>query len=93
MCCPKCGRKMAYERPSFAGDTGSMRCYNCGSRIWDKRPVVMPDIPPVEDGRNYQANAANLAKAREVKLAGIAERRNVLLLEMARLDKEARLAS
>jgi hypothetical protein len=92
MKCPKCSGLRIYEPPSFQGDVGSMRCLNCGERQWEAMKVVIPEIPPLEKDRSYATGASNLAKARETKLSGIAARRNQLMLHMAQLDKEARLA-
>lgn len=90
--CPKCRRRMLYEPPCFAGDEGSQRCPNCSTRIWDERPVVMPDVPPVEERRStYPSNALNLQKARAAKLEGIRAKQRELLDQVAELDQESRM--
>ena len=91
MKCPKCKRRMLYEPPCFEGDTGSQRCPNCSTRIWDEREVTMPGVPPVEDARSYPGNAANLQKAREAKLAGIRAKQKELLMQVAEMDEESRM--
>lgn len=90
--CPKCRRRMLYEPPCHEGDIGSMRCFNCSTRIWDKREVIMPGVPPVEEHRStYPFNALNLQKARAAKLEGIRAKQRELLDQVAELDRESRM--